>query len=181
MRELEEDLKEKPGAIVLSVGGGGLLNGVVEGLRRAGWDDVPIVAMETLGAHSLNATVQAGELVTLPAITRYQTCSQMLLHPNMSLISILLFTYDLCGKDRPSRLFSSIATTLGLRTVSAQTLKLIGEHTVLSEVVTDQQAVEAADRFVGEYDLSLDTTTNLQMPKCISVRPISLCISSICR
>uniref|UniRef100_A0A3Q2YW70 L-serine ammonia-lyase n=1 Tax=Hippocampus comes TaxID=109280 RepID=A0A3Q2YW70_HIPCM len=71
VRELEQNMKEKPGAIVLSVGGGGLLNGVVEGLRRAGWADVPIVAMETVGAHSLNAAMKAGELVTLPAITRY--------------------------------------------------------------------------------------------------------------
>lgn len=38
---------------------GGLLNGVVEGLRRADWADVPIVAMETVGAHSLNAVVKA--------------------------------------------------------------------------------------------------------------------------
>lgn len=70
MKELEQELREKPGAIVLSVGGGGLLNGVVEGLRRAGWDDVPIVAMETLGAHSLNAAMEAGHLVTLTKITR---------------------------------------------------------------------------------------------------------------
>uniref|UniRef100_A0A3B4BB74 L-serine ammonia-lyase n=1 Tax=Periophthalmus magnuspinnatus TaxID=409849 RepID=A0A3B4BB74_9GOBI len=71
VKELEQDLREKPGAVVLSVGGGGLLNGVVEGLRRASWDDVPIVAMETIGAHSLNAAMKAGELVTLPEITRY--------------------------------------------------------------------------------------------------------------
>lgn len=70
VKELEQELREKPGAIVLSVGGGGLLNGVVEGLHCAGWDDVPIVAMETLGAHSLNAAVKAGHLVTLPEITR---------------------------------------------------------------------------------------------------------------
>ena len=70
VRELEEDLKEKPGAVVLSVGGGGLMNGVVEGLRHAGWADVPVVAMETHGAHSFNAAVKAGRLVTLPEITR---------------------------------------------------------------------------------------------------------------
>lgn len=71
VKELALDLKEKPGAIVLSVGGGGLLNGVVEGLRRVNWADVPIVAIETDGAHCLNAAMKAGKLVTLPAITRY--------------------------------------------------------------------------------------------------------------
>ncbi|KAM8887189.1 L-serine dehydratase/L-threonine deaminase-like isoform 1-T1 [Spinachia spinachia] len=113
VKELEQDLKEKPGAIVLSVGGGGLLNGVVEGLRRADWADVPIVAMETMGAHSLNAAVKAGKLVTLPEIT-------------------------------------SVATTLGLTRVSARTFKLLDEHKVFSEVVTDQEAVKAVERFVDD-------------------------------
>ena len=45
----------------------------------------------------------------------------------------------------------SIATTLGLATVSAQSLKLSGEHPVFSEVVTDQDAVRAVERFVGEF------------------------------
>uniref|UniRef100_A0A674MGX3 L-serine ammonia-lyase n=1 Tax=Takifugu rubripes TaxID=31033 RepID=A0A674MGX3_TAKRU len=61
VKELQQELREKPGAIVLSVGGGGLLNGVVQGLRRAAWGDVPVVAMETRGAHSLNAAVKAGD------------------------------------------------------------------------------------------------------------------------
>ena len=63
----------KPGTIVLSVGGGGLLCGVVEGLRRNGWDDVPIVAVETEGAASLNASLAAGHRVTLEAITSIAT------------------------------------------------------------------------------------------------------------
>ena len=71
VQELQVELIEKPGAVVLSVGGGGLLCGVVQGLRRAGWGDVPIIAMETVGAHSLNAAMEMGELVTLPKITRY--------------------------------------------------------------------------------------------------------------
>ncbi|KAM8865219.1 serine dehydratase-like [Synchiropus picturatus] len=119
VRELELDMKEKPGAVVLSVGGGGLLNGVVEGLRRAGWADVPIVAMETIGAHSLKAAVTAGRLVTLPAIT-------------------------------------SVATTLGLTRVSAQTLKLVQEHRVFSETVTDQQAVKALECFVDDEKILVE-------------------------
>jgi L-serine/L-threonine ammonia-lyase len=45
----------KPAAVVLSVGGGGLLSGVVQGLRRNSWADVPVLAVETAGAASLNA------------------------------------------------------------------------------------------------------------------------------
>lgn len=53
-------------------------------------------------------------------------------------------------------LLSSVATTLGLTQVSAQTLKLATEHTVFSEVVTDQEAVKAVECFLGEYNPRLD-------------------------
>jgi L-serine/L-threonine ammonia-lyase len=63
----------KPDAVVLSVGGGGLLCGVVEGLRRNGWTDVPIIAVETEGAASFAQSAAAGHLVELPAITSIAT------------------------------------------------------------------------------------------------------------
>ncbi len=47
--EMAHDGSAKPDAIVVSVGGGGLLSGVVEGLRRNGWGDVAVVAVETRG------------------------------------------------------------------------------------------------------------------------------------
>jgi L-serine/L-threonine ammonia-lyase len=62
-----------PDAVVLSVGGGGLLCGVAEGMRRHGWDDLPIVAVETEGASSLRAALDAGDPVTLDAITGVAT------------------------------------------------------------------------------------------------------------
>ncbi|OWQ48191.1 serine dehydratase [Roseateles noduli] len=63
----------KPDAVVLSVGGGGLMSGVLQGMHAVGWQDVPLVAAETLGADSLNAAIAAGELVTLDAITSLAT------------------------------------------------------------------------------------------------------------
>lgn len=59
----------KPDAIVLSVGGGGLLCGIAEGLRRNGWDEVPILAVETEGAASYHEAVKAGKIVELEKIT----------------------------------------------------------------------------------------------------------------
>ncbi|MFC3108447.1 pyridoxal-phosphate dependent enzyme [Undibacterium arcticum] len=55
--------------VICSVGGGGLLSGIVQGLHRNGLAHVPVIAVETEGAASLQAAMQAGELVTLPAIT----------------------------------------------------------------------------------------------------------------
>src|SRR5450830_1777389 len=63
----------KPDAVVLSVGGGGLLAGVAEGLQRNGWDDVALLAVETEGAASLAAAVAAREHVALPAVSSIAT------------------------------------------------------------------------------------------------------------
>jgi L-serine/L-threonine ammonia-lyase len=63
----------KPDVVVLSVGGGGLLCGVAEGLHRNGWIDVPVIAVETEGADSLAQSVRAGYRVELPAITSIAT------------------------------------------------------------------------------------------------------------
>ncbi|KAF5929268.1 L-serine dehydratase/L-threonine deaminase [Diceros bicornis minor] len=111
--ELKETLGTKPGAIALSVGGGGLLCGVVQGLQEVGWGDVPIIAMETIGAHSFHAATAAGKLVSLPQIT-------------------------------------SVAKALGVKTVGAQALKLFQEHPIFPEVISDQEAVAAIEKFVDD-------------------------------
>jgi L-serine/L-threonine ammonia-lyase len=63
----------KPGAIVVSVGGGGLMCGLLEGLHARGWTDVPVLAVETEGAASFAAAVKAGHLVTLDRIDAVAT------------------------------------------------------------------------------------------------------------
>lgn len=62
-----------PDVVLLSVGGGGLLCGVIEGLHRNGWGKVPVVAVETEGADSLAQAIEAGERIELPAITSIAT------------------------------------------------------------------------------------------------------------
>ena len=63
----------KPDAVVLSVGGGGLLCGVVNGLHRNGWPQVPVIAVETEGADSLARSIEAGERIELPRISSIAT------------------------------------------------------------------------------------------------------------
>ena len=67
--EAAEQCPQKPDAVVVAVGGGGLLCGTVAGLREVGWMDTTVLAVETEGAASFSAAVSAGHLVTLPAIT----------------------------------------------------------------------------------------------------------------
>jgi len=67
--ELKEQLgDDEPDAIVLSVGGGGLFNGVIQGLDRNGWSDVPVIAVEPEGAPTLHAAIEAGHPVVLEQI-----------------------------------------------------------------------------------------------------------------
>jgi L-serine/L-threonine ammonia-lyase len=63
----------KPDAVVLSVGGGGLLSGVAEGLQRNGWGHIPILAVETQGAASFHEATKAGHSVQLAHITSVAT------------------------------------------------------------------------------------------------------------
>ncbi|KAM7050691.1 L-serine dehydratase/L-threonine deaminase [Molossus nigricans] len=119
VKELKETLREKPGAIVLSVGGGGLLCGVVQGLQEVGWRDVPVVAMETMGAHSFHTAIAAGKLVSLAQLT-------------------------------------SVAKALCVKTVGAQALKLFQEHPIFSEVISDQEAVAAIEKFVDDEKILVE-------------------------
>ncbi|XP_061599396.1 serine dehydratase-like [Cololabis saira] len=106
---------EKPGAVLLSVGGGGLLCGVIQGLKDVGWMDVPVVAMETVGADCFNAAIKAGKMVTLPDITSEAKC-------------------------------------LGAKTVCKQAFEYSqrSDLTVISELVTDRQALQAIQTFLDE-------------------------------
>ena len=109
----------KPGAIVLSVGGGGLLCGVAQGLHDMGWADIPIVAVETDGAASFAKSVQADRLITLDRIT-------------------------------------SVATTLGARTVASQALEWTRHHPIVPWITTDRVAVNACLRFADDHRLLVE-------------------------
>lgn len=105
---------QKPDAVVLSVGGGGLLCGVVEGLHRSGWQDVPVIAVETEGAASFRAATLAGQAVEIERI-------------------------------------SSIATSLGAKRVCDQAVRYLDEHHIESVVVSDQDSLNACERFLLDH------------------------------
>lgn len=63
----------RPDAVVLAVGGGGLLAGAVAGLRRHGWNEVPVIAVETEGADAYSRSLRAGAPVELPGIASIAT------------------------------------------------------------------------------------------------------------
>lgn len=63
----------RPDAVVVAVGGGGLASGVLEGMHRHGWNDIPLYTVETAGTDSFAQSVSKDELITLTEITSIAT------------------------------------------------------------------------------------------------------------
>ncbi|XP_069190041.1 serine dehydratase-like isoform X2 [Procambarus clarkii] len=81
--------------------------------------DIPVVAMETKGAHALNAALQAGKPVSIGDIT-------------------------------------SIAKTLGALCVTQGVFDLKQGIQLLSNVISDKQAVEACEKFADEHRILVE-------------------------
>lgn len=137
-------IPEPPDAIIVSVGGGGLVNGIVQGITSPSlnpqtpasqsipsWSSTPVIAVETLGADSLAASLAAGEHVTLPAIT-------------------------------------SQATSLGARRVSQQTFKYATDPSVnlKSVVLTDDEAARACVRLADDERLMVELSCGVSAAMC---------------
>ncbi|MBI9076287.1 MAG: pyridoxal-phosphate dependent enzyme [Desulfatibacillum sp.] len=115
--ELETQCAQ-PDAVVLSVGGGGLMCGVLEGMERLGWR-TPVIAAETRGADSFYQSVEKGRLVTLNAIT-------------------------------------SIAQSLGAKTVAQKALDWTSRHEIRTVVVSDKDAVKACLAFADDRKILVE-------------------------
>ncbi|CAI6332424.1 unnamed protein product [Periconia digitata] len=130
--EVLEELEGAPDAIVCSVGGGGLMSGIVLGLDRA--EASPkVLAVETEGAASLALSLKEGKLATLPAIT-------------------------------------SIANTLGARTVARQAFVYAGRENVKSVVLTDRDAMEGCVRFADDERIMVEAACGVTMAMCYGGR-----------
>lgn len=72
--EISKQLPSQPKAIVLSCGGGGLLIGVLEGMKKLNWFDTEVIVVETHGAASFNfMTKSGGKRARLEKITSRAT------------------------------------------------------------------------------------------------------------
>lgn len=63
----------EPDLVLVAVGGGGYFLGVLEGLKRVGWEHTQIYTAETEGADALYQSIQQKAWITLPAITSVAT------------------------------------------------------------------------------------------------------------
>ncbi|MFQ6576451.1 pyridoxal-phosphate dependent enzyme [Pseudomonas sp. UM16] len=103
-----------PDAVVVAVGGGGLLSGVCAGLARNGWGQVPVFAVETQGAASLAAAMTQKQWIALDTV-------------------------------------STVATSLAAKQVCQRAFEWSQERPVYSHVVSDQEALDACERFLSDH------------------------------
>lgn len=148
-------------AIVCSVGGGGLFNGVVNGLEKYlpsnqpdGAKNVQVLAIETEGTGSLALSLREGSLQSLPAIT-------------------------------------SLATSLGALRVASQTLKYAQSPPagveVKSMVGSDAEAAQGVIRVADESRLQVELACGIsaevavkKLGEVMDVRPDSRVVVVLC-
>ncbi|EGC34255.1 hypothetical protein DICPUDRAFT_98285 [Dictyostelium purpureum] len=64
-QDVSRGISPKPDVILCSVGGGGLLIGILKGLEKYNWSDIPIITAETYGSHSFWKSHKENKLTKL--------------------------------------------------------------------------------------------------------------------
>lgn len=135
VEEMKESLGDHPpDAIVLSVGGGGLLCGVQRGLEKVGWTGVKIMAVETEGKLCCDSYVSESEMLLL--------------------LLMIVGTASFAAAKEAGKVVSiggitSIASSLGALAVTPATLDSC--ITTESVVVSDKDAVQACLWFADQH------------------------------
>ncbi|WWC64374.1 uncharacterized protein I303_106984 [Kwoniella dejecticola CBS 10117] len=136
IHEVHQELHGSPDGIICSVGGGGLLIGICQGLDRLSGaalsqttgftpalpqttTPTQVIGVETVGCESFSQAITAKRLVTLPGIT-------------------------------------SIATSLGCTRIAARALEYGLRDNVHSTLVSDKEAVEACIRFADDHKVLVE-------------------------
>ncbi|KAF8507316.1 tryptophan synthase beta subunit-like PLP-dependent enzyme [Hysterangium stoloniferum] len=154
IEEISTDLGVKPDAIFCSVGGAGLLAGVMVGCETVGWDDVPIVALETVGSDCFYHSIQANRRPKLssdkaPPLAEGATTSYNEKH-SVELVSLPAIT--------------SVASSLGASSPSAGAVKMALERKggVICALVPDALSMQTALTFAADHkflvELACSTT-----------------------
>lgn len=130
-------------AIICSIGGGGLMNGIIMGIerqskmsarhRRRSGRDVHIIATETIGAHALADSVKSGKVTTLPGVTSMAT--------SLGVPKVATRTFENATNPPPGVKVHSLV--LHDSDAARGTLRLADEHQLLVELACGV-SVEAA-------------------------------------
>jgi L-serine/L-threonine ammonia-lyase len=151
-----------PDAIVCAVGGGGLLNGLVQGLQEhqtTGIDmlglSVPIVAVETHGANCFHASVMA---LNEKANALIQLNSNGNGGNSSSSVDLMSFVSSASKVVDPVTLsgITSVATSLGAKTVSKKSLDNFAQYPIIPFCVSDEMSLNACYRLLQDHRLLVE-------------------------
>lgn len=104
--------------------------GILLGLEKAGWKDVPVVAMETKGADCFNLSIKEDKVVEIT--------------------------------------LTSIAKTLGARSVIPQLLEKRKEFRLISQVLPDKEAVHGCLRFSDDQGFLVEPSCGVTLASVYS-------------
>ncbi|OXG89891.1 L-serine ammonia-lyase [Cryptococcus neoformans A2-102-5] len=166
---------ERPDGIVCSVGGGGLMIGICQGLEKVGGVkregaangkggeegyQTEVIAVETQGADSLNQAIKAQQLITLPSITSIATslgCARVAsraLDIALGLSPSLPPTVSLPPSPLPSPSSSPPVETsssfLNQTTTLDKARASMKNSKVVPTLVTDKEAIQACIQFLDD-------------------------------
>ncbi|EMD38624.1 hypothetical protein CERSUDRAFT_113802 [Gelatoporia subvermispora B] len=135
-----------PDAVFCSVGGGGLVGGVLQGCQQVGWENVRLVAMETLGSNCLYEA-----LALNPAVF-----SGTERGPHENVTSVHDKEYDV-NVAHLAKLTSQVVS-LSASVASAGVVKLALQHKggIKSVCVPDAMAMMAGLRFADEHKMLVE-------------------------
>lgn len=158
--EMSRQLPAKPDAIICSVGGGGLLGGVIDGCKTVAWDDgtnfqqgrssakikrglsVPVVAVETHGAaafyHSISINARNWNAKTALPHESQESYDQ---EANVRIVSVRI---------------TSKATSLAATSPSASVVRaaLLRKADTICVTIPDEMAMSTACLFAGKRSFS---------------------------
>ncbi|TFK55277.1 tryptophan synthase beta subunit-like PLP-dependent enzyme [Heliocybe sulcata] len=136
----------KPDAIFCSVGGGGLLAGIIVGCKRVGWDDVPIVGLETHGTSCFYQSMLRNSGRPVPSYLRSREYMLSEEHSDLLLANVA-----------PTLPLSKVSC-LAASTPSAGALKLALERQgpVRPLSIPDEMSMDACCKFADDHKLLVE-------------------------
>ncbi|KAI0085474.1 tryptophan synthase beta subunit-like PLP-dependent enzyme [Irpex rosettiformis] len=136
----------KPDAVVCCVGGGGLLGGIIVGCKSVGWDDVPIVGMETHGSNCFyqSISLNPGPFPSSPLPPR----------EGVEIVHDSKYNVDVAKLSK----LTSRASSLGASWPSPGVVKLALERKggIKSVCVSDEMAMQTTLKFANDHKLLVE-------------------------
>lgn len=152
VKEMKNQLGERPDAILCSVGGGGLIGGVLLGCKAVGWNDVPITALET---HGSNCFYQANALNTQGFTSKSRTFPPEIPSDQPYTVE---FNSEYTVAIPHLRALHSRAVSLGATYAAPEVVRMALDHPagVKCVCIADELAMRSAQLFADDHKMLVE-------------------------